>query len=117
LAGFVDGEGSFQVIPTKWGYRPTLAISGTHKPSIDRISNMTGKTSTVTYWRNPMWQPAHRITIAAREVLRWVILNIQPYLTTKAEHAPLSLRLLDDKYDETAREGLRILNHRGTAPP
>src|SRR5660398_77078 len=136
LAGFIDGEGSFQFrrsagrrIGSKNYYYPAIRICNTDVPTlatVQRIADAAGLGYNV-YWRHPKnsnlssWDMEARGT---KRLLPWLTTMI-PYLHTKRSQAEDVLRFLTLRsedhsqrdYSSTEYEILHRISKRGLIKP
>lgn len=142
LAGFVDGEGSFQIVGKRrsssaFDYLDAqLVATSTDRPVLDRCAEIaSGKVGGPYRAPSNKGKPVFRWTLRGR-ALGEVTADIQPFLITKAEQAGLILlfrslvrlgasptewgRKPMDEAELIARRDMKwamnALNHRGSLP-
>lgn len=118
LAGIMDGEGCITISacpPSKHAthrtiqYRPHIAISMCHKPSIHRIGQLFGMGSSSVEIRNatPGHHDVYKWYAGSRQAIACVRL-IRPCLVTKAEEADLLLEYGQLPNLRTGRAGIPV---------
>ena len=92
LAGILDGEGSVRVKSDKLGHQQLeLRVSMTHKPTLDRIKEISGSGSVILTSPRPMTRkPLFLWHCQARQAAA-VLRAVFPYLVTKKEQASLAI--------------------------
>ena len=88
LAGFWDGEGSFTLARKKkkewYYYQPCVQVGLTHKPTLERISEMTGKGFIFDLHKpHQNHKQAYKLQITGMENILEFIEAVEPYLITK----------------------------------
>ena len=132
LAGFVDGEGSIgfdKATSKKDLHYPTITITNTHLPTIERIATILS-TCGIRFWvstpnhRNSKWKSYRVVVIRGLRRVKPFLELIIPYLYTKKEQALKVLEFANYRlslppkapYGDKEKEmiaALRKLNYRG----
>jgi len=115
LAGFIDGDGCFNVTKNNWNYYPRLLITNTNKEILEKIrdhygGDLRGRSTGPANWKTVYFYRA------AWKVFRAIAMDVIPYLEIKKEQASLCIDMLDTKDKEkriAIKEKINELNKRG----
>lgn len=91
VAGIVDGEGCIGIFKARKSYRLTLAVSMTHKPTIERLKSLL-KVGSITHNKSASskWKDSWSLHISGEDAVA-VIRRLLPYLFTKRAQADLAI--------------------------
>jgi hypothetical protein len=115
LAGFIDGEGCFNVSRTRTTIFPRLLIANTNINILRSIKEKYGGDISSRRNGKDNWKTFHCYRASWR-VFKKILQDVLPYLTIKKEVASACLQIFDTK-DTVKREDLRqivkSMNKRG----
>jgi hypothetical protein len=110
LAGYLDGEGYFGIIPRfhKSSYAAKIKVASTNKETIDWLKNSFGGSVNKRTFPNKNNKDAYCWTLEGKNILPF-LLRIYPYLKIKREQCKLLIdfKKIDyQKYNCGARKGV-----------
>ena len=115
LAGFVDGEGCFNITRCRTWILPRLLITNTNVDILKQIKGIYGGDISSRKNGKDNWK-VFNMYRASCKALKTIIKDILPYLILKREQAELCLEMMKTKdIDQklNIKERMHILNKRG----
>ncbi|MBA7661734.1 hypothetical protein ES703_69754 [subsurface metagenome] len=95
IAGFVDGEGSFMIIPNdRESYRPTFIICNTDKKILEDIRQYLSLTTKLRVMKapNPNSKTGYQLVTRGIDECKSIATLLEPYLRLKKEQAQIIMQ-------------------------
>lgn len=114
LAGFIDGEGCFNVSRTRTTIYPRLLIANTNIDILRSIQEKYGGDITSRQQKSN-WK-TYNCYRASWKIFKKIVQDVFPYLTIKKDVAALCCKVLETKSREereVIRESVKAMNKKG----